>query len=43
MNLLVQIFEKVKNNYNNSLEAWNKGLTINYTIFSDFMDNVSYE
>ena len=43
MDSLVQIFDKVKNNYNNSLEAWNKGLTISYTMFSAITDNVTYE
>ena len=43
MDLLVQIFRKIKSNYNNSLESWNKGLIISYTIFSAVTDNVTYQ
>ena len=29
--------------YNNSLEAWNKGLTVHYTIFPAVKDSFAYE
>ena len=34
MDLLKQIFDKVRHDFNNSVESWNKGLTVNYTIFT---------
>ena len=43
MESLVQIFDKVKNSYNNSQESWNKGLTVDYTITSTIKDNITYE
>ena len=30
---LKEILDKVKLSFNNSAEAWNKGLTVDYTIF----------
>ena len=43
MDNLVKIFDKVTQSYNNSLESWNKGLTVHYTIFQAVKDNVAYE
>ena len=31
---LKEILDKVKFSFNNSAEAWNKGLNVNYTIFT---------
>ena len=39
----MKIFDKVMQSYNNSLEAWNKGLTVCYTIFPAVKDSVAYE
>ena len=36
---LKQIFNKVRHNFNNSAEAWNKGLTI----FTTDKDNITYQ
>ena len=43
MENLVKIFDKVTQSYNNSLETWNKGLTVHYTIFPTEKDSVAYE
>ena len=31
---LKQIIDKVRHDFNNSAEAWNKGLNVDYTIFT---------
>ena len=31
---LKEIFDRVKHSFNNSAEAWNKGLTVDYAIFT---------
>ena len=43
MNLLKPIFNKVRHNFNNFVEAWNKGLTVDYTIFTTDKDNTIYQ
>ena len=43
MDLLKPIFDKVRHDFNNSVEAWNKGLTVDYTIFTTGKDNVTYQ
>ena len=40
---LKQIFDKVRHDFNNSAEAWNKGLTVDYTIFTTDKDNITYQ
>ena len=40
---LKEIFEKVRHDFNNSVEAWNKGLTVDYTIFTTDKDNITYQ
>lgn len=42
MDLLVPIFNKVKASFNNSLEYWNKGCIVSYTIFCAEPGNVTY-
>ena len=42
MDLLKPIFDKVRHDFNNSVESWNKGLTVNYTIFTTDKDNITY-
>ena len=37
------IFDKVRHNFNNSAEAWNKGLTVDYTIFKTDKGNITYQ
>ena len=43
MDLLKPIFDKVRHDFNNSVESWNKGLTVDYTIFTTGKDNVTYQ
>ena len=43
MDLLKTIFDTVRHDFNNSVEAWNKGLTVNYTIFTTDKDNITYQ
>ena len=43
MDLLKPIFDKVRHDFNNSVESWNKGLTVNYTIFTIDKDNITYQ
>ena len=43
MDNLVNIFDKVMQSYNNSMESWNKGLTVHYTIFPAVKDTFAYE
>ena len=40
---LVKMFDKVIQSYNNSLESWNKGLTVCYTILPAVKDTFTYE
>ena len=40
---LKQIFDKVRHDFNNSAEAWNKGLTVDYTIFTTDKDSITYQ
>ena len=40
---LKEIFDRVKHSFNNSAEAWNKGLTVDYTIFMTEKDNITYQ
>ena len=40
---LKEILDKVKFGFNNSAEAWNKGLTVNYTIFTTEKCNTIYQ
>ena len=40
---LKQIFDKVRHDFNNLAEAWNKGLTVDYTIFTTDKDNITYQ
>ena len=40
---LKQIFNKVRHDFNNSAEAWNKGLTVDNTIFTTDKDNITYQ
>ena len=39
----MQIFNKIKNSYNNLQQSWNKGLMVDYTITSTIKDNITYE
>ena len=34
---------KVRHDFNNSAEAWNKGLTVDYTIFTTDKNNKTYQ
>ena len=43
MDLLKPIFDKVRHDFNNSVESWNKGLTLDYTIFTTDEDNITYQ
>ena len=43
MDLLKPIFDKVRHGFNNSVESWNKGLTVDYIIFTTGKDNVTYQ
>ena len=43
MDSLKQIFDKVRHGFNNSVNAWNKGLTVDYTIFTIAQDNITYQ
>ena len=36
-------FDKVRHGFNNSAEAWNKGLTVDYTIFTMDKGNITYQ
>ena len=40
---LKEIFDKVRHSFNNSAEAWNKGLTVDYTIFTTDKGNITYQ
>ena len=40
---LKEILDRVKHSFNNSAEAWNKGLTEDYTIFTTEKDNTIYQ
>ena len=40
---LKEILDKVKLSFNNSTEAWNKGLTVDYTIFHTEKYNTIYQ
>ena len=40
---LKEILDKVKFGFNNSAKAWNKGLTVNYTIFTTEKYNTIYQ
>ena len=40
---LKEIFDKVRHSFNNSAEAWNKGLTVYYTIFTMDKGNITYQ
>ena len=40
---LKEIFDKVRHDFNNSDEAWNKGLTVDYTIFTMDKGNITYQ
>ena len=40
---LKEILDKVKFSFNNSAEAWNKGLSVNYTIFTTEKYNTIYQ
>ena len=37
------IFDKVRHDFNNLDESWNKGLTVDYTIFTTDKDNITYQ
>ena len=43
MESLKEIFKKVRHDFNNSVEAWTKGLTVDYTIFTTDKDNITYQ
>ena len=40
---LKEILDKVKLSFNNSAEAWNKGLTVDYAIFTTEKYNTIYQ
>ena len=40
---LKEIFDKVRHGFNNSAEAWNKGLTVDYIIFTMDKGNITYQ
>ena len=40
---LKEIFDKVKFSFNNSAEAWNKGLTVDYANFTMGKNNTTYQ
>ena len=40
---LKEKFYKVRHSFNNSAEAWNKGLTVDYTIFTTDKGNIRYK
>ena len=40
---LKEIFDKVRHGFNNSAEVWNKGLTVDYTIFTTDKGNITYQ
>ena len=40
---LKEILDKVKLSFNNSAEAWNKGLTVDYAIFTTETHNTIYQ
>ena len=40
---LKEILDKVKLSFNNSAEAWNKGLTVDYVIFTTEKHNTIYQ
>ena len=40
---LKEIFDKVRHSFNNSAEAWNKGLTVDYTILTTDQGNITYQ
>ena len=37
------MFDKVRHGFNNSAEAWNKGLAVDYTIFTMDKGNIIYQ
>ena len=39
----MEIFDKVRHDFNNLAEPWNKGLTVEYTIFTTDKDNITYQ
>ena len=40
---LKEILDRVKHGFNNSAEAWNKGLTVDYAIFTTEKGNTIYQ
>ena len=40
---LKEILDRVKHSFNNSAEAWNKGLTVHYAIFTTEKGNTIYQ
>ena len=40
---LKEILDKVRHSFNNSAEAWNKGLTVDYTILKTDKGNITYQ
>ena len=40
---LKEILDRVKHGFNNSTEPWNKGLTVDYTIFTMEKHNTIYQ
>ena len=40
---LREILDRVKHGFNNSAEAWNKGLTVDYAIFTMEKHNTIYQ
>ena len=40
---LREVLDKVEHGFNNSAEAWNKGLTVDYTIFTNNKGNITYQ
>ena len=40
---LKEILDRVKHSFNNSAEAWNKGLTVDYAIFTMEKHNAIYQ
>ena len=43
MDLLKPIFNKVRHDFKNLVELSNKGLTVDYTIFTTDKDNITYQ
>ena len=40
---LKEILDRVKHCFNNSAELWNKGITVDYAIFTTEKDNTIYQ